>query len=260
MIRIIAIGLPVVLAAALTLPAPLAAQSAAAASTTNVTRVELEAMLTRATENAASASAEPVREQARIEASLIRSRLEAGDLRAGDLVALVVTGQPLLTDTFTVSAARGIDLPGLGEVELSGVLRSELLEHLTRRIATVTSAPVLEAGVLVPLEIRGSVRRPGVYAVPTETPVADVLGVAGGATSADAQGRVRIRRGNQVIWEGHALRSAELMGLSLDQMSVAAGDRMEVAGGGEGFGGLLRPVVLTVGAVATFVAVLVQAF
>jgi protein involved in polysaccharide export with SLBB domain len=260
MIRRFASRLALVLAALSAGHECVSAQSAVAASAANVTRGELEAMLTRAIETGASASAEPVREQAQIEASLIRRRLEAGDLRAGDRIALVVTSQPLLTDTFTVSAERTIDLPGLGDVEVEGVLRSELLDHLSRRISTVTSATVLEARVLVPLEIRGSVLRPGVYAVPTETPVADVLSVAGGATSTQAQGRIRIRRGGDVIWEGHALTSAQLMGLSLDQISVAAGDRLEVAGGSEGFGSLLRTSVLGVGAVATFVAVLVQAF
>src|SRR5688572_28902694 len=179
MIRRVAFRLAFVLLVVLAAYEPLAAQSAAAASAANVTRAELEAMLTRATETGASASAEPIREQAQIEASLIRRRLQTGDLRTGDRIALVVTSQPLLTDTFTVSPDRTIELPGLGGVEVNGVLRSELMDHLSRRISTVTSAPVVEARVLVPLEIRGAVRRPGLYAVPTETPVADVLSVAG---------------------------------------------------------------------------------
>jgi protein involved in polysaccharide export with SLBB domain len=253
---------PFAVALAVLLPAqaPVAAQAAGAvaASRANLTRAELETMLARVTESAAAASAAPVREQARIEAALIRARLAGGDLRPGDRIVLAVEAHPQLTDTFAVTARRSVTLPGTGEIPLEGVLRSELADHLAGHISSFVAEPDVEARVLIALDVRGAVERPGTYAVPAEMPVADVLTLAGGATIADAEDRTRIRRGREVIWEGHALRAAGLIGLSLDQISLGAGDRIEVAGGQSEGGGRLRDGVVAVGAVVSFVAVMVQ--
>lgn len=255
--------LMLVVAGLVAAPAPAVAQAAGAVavSRAHLTRAELTTMLTAATGAAASASAAPLREQARREAELIRSRLTAGDLSAGDRVALTVEGEPLLSDTFTVSEGRTLALPGAGELPLAGVLRSELEEHVARHLASLVSDPRVEARVLIALEIRGAVARPGAYALPAETPVADVLAMAGGATLGNAEEDTRIRRDGDVIWEGHALRAAALMGLSLDHLSLGAGDRIEVPGGGDtGEGdGFLRNALVGVGAAIGFVAVLVQA-
>jgi protein involved in polysaccharide export with SLBB domain len=234
-------------------PAPLTPPRA------NLTRTELESMLERLTETSRSASAGPVREQARIETTLIRSRLAAGDMRAGDRIVLVVAGQPQLTDTFTVSPDRNVALPGLGEVPVDGVLRSELVDRLAGQISRVASEPRVEAHVLISIDIAGAVQRPGRYEIPAELPAADALSVAGGSTLTGAEARARIRRGGDVVWEGLALRSAELMGLSLDQLSLVAGDRIEVPGGDSLWNSQLTKGAVAVGAVASFLAVLFQA-
>jgi protein involved in polysaccharide export with SLBB domain len=247
-------------AALLAAQSQVAAQAAglAASSGANLTRAELEVMLARSTEAAVAASAAPVRVQARTEAALIRSRLAAGDLFGGDRIALAVAARPELTDTFTVSAGRSVTLPGSGEIALRGVLRSELADHLSAHISRTVAEPAVEARVLIAIEVAGAVERPGLYAVPAELRLADVLSVAGGATLADAEARTRIRRGREVIWEGHALHTAALMGLSLDQLSLAAGDVIELPGTGSGLGALLRNGLLAAGAVASFLVVLVE--
>jgi protein involved in polysaccharide export with SLBB domain len=241
--------------------APVDAQATAPPSPAraNLTRAELETMLERLTETALSASAGPVREQARTESGLIRSRLAAGDLRSGDQIVLVVMGQPQLTDTFTVSPGRTVVLPGPGEIAVEGVLRSELADHLARQIARVVPEPRVDAHVLIPIDIGGAVQRPGRYEIPAELPAADALSLAGGPTLTGGDARARIRRGGDVIWEGLALRTAELMGLSLDQLSLAGGDRIEVPGGDSLWNMQLAKRAVAVGAVASFLAVLVQA-
>src|SRR5690606_12762418 len=101
----------------------------------NLTRAELEEMLQSFQETASSSAfSGDARQEARNHAEMIRRRLSEGDLQVGDRIELVVEGHPDLTQTFTVGAGRVLPLPAIGEVQLSGVLRSELQDHLTEYI------------------------------------------------------------------------------------------------------------------------------
>src|SRR5690348_4047544 len=72
---------------------------------------------------------------ARPEAALIRSRLESGDFQTGDRILVRVEGEPQLSDTFTVAPGPALELPQVGSLALSGVLRSELQSRLETHLA-----------------------------------------------------------------------------------------------------------------------------
>jgi protein involved in polysaccharide export with SLBB domain len=194
-----------------------------------LTRTELRELLQRYEETSASgAYSSALREQARTEASLIRQRLEEGDIRVGDRVMLVVEGHTQLSDTFNVVAGRRIVLPDLGDIPLTGVLRSELQGYLTQQVARFIRDPVVQARSLIRLEIMGAVGRPGFYTIPSDFLISDALMMAGGPSSAADVEKLRIQRGPTVIWDGTRLREAVIEGRTLDQLSVRAGDGIHV--------------------------------
>jgi protein involved in polysaccharide export with SLBB domain len=189
-----------------------------------VTRAELQELLARYEAATTSQSAGALREHARMEAALIRQRLDEGDMRVGDRILIHVEGHPQLSDTFNVVAGRKIVMPDIGDVPLEGVLRSELEQHLHEQIGRYVRRPVVRSRALVRLEILGAVGRPGFYAVPSDMLVTDAIMLAGGPAGTADVGKVRIHRGREVLWQGEPMRAAVLEGRTLDQLSVRAGD------------------------------------
>ncbi len=206
-----------------------AAQCATCADSkgSHATRAELEALASRAEEANPSEAAELQRAR-KLEAGRIRARLEEGDFIAGDRVVLLVEGDTALTDTFTVRAGGMLSLPGLPDVSLSGVLRSELQPHLTTHIARYLRNPSVTAASLMRLAVVGEVVRPGFYPVPADVPLADIVMTAGGPTQAADLGRLTIRRGNEEFLSTADLRIAVANGLTVDQLNLRSGDEITV--------------------------------
>lgn len=194
-----------------------------------MTRQELQLLLGRLEQTANSgAFPDETRRKAREEAAMVRNRLEYGDIRVGDQVALVVEGEDSLSQTFTVRAGETLALPGLGEVALRGVLRSELETHLRDYIGKYIREPVVRAESFVRVTISGSVGTPGFFSVEPDRLLTDAIMRAGGpAGDADLNG-IYIQRGSERIWEGAYLQQAIADGRTLDQLSLHAGDQIVV--------------------------------
>lgn len=169
-----------------------------------------------------------LQERARQEADLIRDRLETGDIQVGDKIFLAVGRQAELSDTFNVLSGRKIVLPEIGDVPLQGVLRSELQDYLTRYLGRYIVNPTVLARSLVRLELIGNVGRPGFYTVPSDMPLGDVIMEAGGPAQNAALDRMSVLRRNDRIWQGDALRTAMVEGRTVDQLSLRAGDAINV--------------------------------
>src|SRR5689334_24788744 len=99
--------------------------------------------------------------------SPLRAQQEDQQVRPGDRILLRVTGEPQLTDTFTVIAGPAIDLPTLGTVPLAGVRRDSVEAHLATFPARYLRDPQVRAVVLLRLGVAGEVVRPGFYALPS---------------------------------------------------------------------------------------------
>jgi protein involved in polysaccharide export with SLBB domain len=194
-----------------------------------LSRAELEQLLSQFEETASSSAySGSLRSQARDEANLIRQRLAEGDLRVGDQITLVVEGQQALTGTFTVVVGPKIVLPEIGEVPMTGVLRSELQPYLTSHLSRFLVSPVVHARSLIRIEILGMVGRPGFYMIPSDMLLSETLMQAGGPGASAALDKVKIQRGKEVIWKGDRLREAMIEGRTLDQLSIRAGDGIHV--------------------------------
>lgn len=230
--RNVALLVPVVLGLA---AAPVGAQSPDAtdweAGRLYATRQSLEQMLGKFEEASDSKGySDAVRNIAQGEAGLIRTRLTEGDFQVGDQILLTVAGQPQLTATFPVSTGRVILLPDIGEVSLAGLLRSELREGLETRLAKYIRNPEVYAKSQIRLGIFGEIGNPGYHIIPAEMVITEVLMTAGGPSRTAKQKDMKIRRGNQVIWEGDPLQRAMIEGRTVDQMNLRAGDEIEVPG------------------------------
>jgi protein involved in polysaccharide export with SLBB domain len=212
-------------------PGPAAAQVTAEwdAARVYVTRDALGGMLAQLEEAASSqAYSERLRERARGEASLIRTRLEEGDFQVGDRIHLRVEGEEALSDTFSVSAGRVLDLPSIGRISLGGVLRSELEDHLRQELGRFIREPAVRARSLIRVSITGEVASQGYYVVPTESVLSEALMMAGGPTREAKLDGIRIERGRESIWHGEELARAITEGRTIDQLNLRAGDQIVV--------------------------------
>jgi len=187
------------------------------------------------------------------EAAAIRARLARGDFSVGDRILLQVEGEPTLSDTFTVGLGGQLTLPLVGAVPLGGVLRSELQEYLTRRLAQNLRDPEVRTRSFVRLSIQGAVTHPGYFGVPADALLSDAVMAAGGTTQEANVARLRIERNGKPLWEGKALQQAIAEGRTLDDAGLVAGDQYIVprrggatAGDVLRFGGVLLSIPLTI--------------
>jgi protein involved in polysaccharide export with SLBB domain len=194
-----------------------------------ISRAELEELRTRF-ENAAESPgySNGLRARARLQADAIKARLTEGDFQVGDRVVISVEGQETLTNTFDVGTGRMLVLPGVGNVPLQGVLRSELEPRIAQNVARVIRDPAVHARPLIRLAVTGEVGKPGYYTVPLDGLVTDALMLAGGPTARANLGQLRVERGNALLFSGDSLQQAIIDGKTLNQLNVRAGDRITV--------------------------------
>lgn len=223
-----------------------------------LTRAELQELLVELEAAATSSSySAQIRDQARAEALQVRQRLEEGDIRVGDRVVLVVEGHQQLSDTFNVVMGRRVILPELGEVPLTGVLRSELQQHMDGHVNRYIRNAVVHARALVRVEIAGAVGRPGYYLVPSDVPVSDVLMLAGGPVQQARLDRLSIQRAGQLVWAGERMQEAVVSGKTLDQLSIRAGDSIVVPAHGSTMN-RVRDILLIMGGITSVITIAFQ--
>jgi len=194
------------------------------------TRAELEAMLARY-EGATTASiySDAVRRPAGDEADLIRARLRDGDFEVGDEITLTVAGQANLTNKFTVASGQLLILPDLPDaMPLHGLLRSELPDTVTAFIAKYVRNPQVFVQTSMRIQAIGEIGNVGYHSVPADARLPDVIADIGQPTRTADMDKMRIKRGDETIWEGDALQTAIVQGRTMDQMSLRAGDVIEI--------------------------------
>jgi hypothetical protein len=221
------------LLALLMLLVPVARRAQAGTSTdptqSLASRSQLQAELLEVERVAASTRSDEVRAKKHAQAAQIRQRLSVGDIRVGDRIAVRVLGETSLTDTFTVRAGPSITLPGLTDVQLAGVLRSELRDHITATIKRYIKEPSVEAVPLLRVSVTGEVARPGYYSVPFEALLSDAIMLAGGPTGAGDLRRTVVRRGQATVLDASDVQSAIAGGSTFDKINLIAGDEIAIA-------------------------------
>lgn len=209
-----------------------------ASSSAGSTRAEIEAAIAQADLIIKSPGySSRIKQAKRREAAILRARLNEGDLQPGDQIILSVQGQAELTDTFTVTAGRFVTLPGVADVSVKGVLRSELEEYMTSELRKYLRDPIVHVQTTVRLSVLGSVGRPGFYQVKSEMMVGDALMAAGGPTPGIDPNKTRVERGGAEVMSPEVFAKALADGRTLDQMNLRAGDEILVGGSRTARGG-----------------------
>jgi len=202
-----------------TVARPLAAQDTSNGAVQFETRAELEAQQKDAEAQHRTS-----------EAWLLRNRLQNGDFQEGDRIVLVLHGSPSAADTLIVRAGRVLQLPRMADLQLQGVLRSELNAKVTAHLAEYLKDPTSRATPLLRIGVLGHVGRPGYYYTPADVLLSDAIMRAGGPAGDADLTKIEIRRGSDVIWSHSDARTALTDGLSLDRLHLRAGDEIDVGG------------------------------
>lgn len=250
-----------ILALVFSLTAPLEAQQTDLAATGVLeTREELRALLAELEATASStAYSSSLRDRARTEAELIAERLQRGDFRVGDRVFLLVSiqGQPLISDTLRVVQGPSVFLGEIGEIGLGGVLRSELRGHMADELSRYLRDPRIDqANTFIRLSFVGAVTQQGELYLPAEALMGEALNEAGVGSGGDLE-EVTISRGGTILWDAEAVRMARREGRTLDQMSLQAGDEIQVpeAGGSGGWITIVQVAGGIIGSIGLLLAV-----
>jgi hypothetical protein len=147
-------------------------------------------------------------------------------MQVGDQINLAVVGEHPFTGVFAVAPGRVLLLPGLPEIALKGVLRSEVQDFMKEQLKKYIRDPQVRAQSLIRLSIFGGVTKPGYLqgargipgrARPSWRP-------AGPAGNADPN-RTVVRRNGTIIVSNDAFQEAIVQGRTLDLLNLRAGRR-----------------------------------
>lgn len=220
------------------------------------TRAQIEMSLVEAEKIIASSGySGRIKDAKRKEIELLRSRITDGDLQPGDQVILVVAGESTLTGSFVVGPARTLALPGIPDISVKGLLRSEVPDFLTNELKKYLRNPTVQAYTTMRLSFLGGVGRPGYYQMPAQALLDSAIMTAGGPGGVDPA-NTKIERNGKEILSKEAFRVALVEGRTLDQLNLRAGDEILVGGSrtsaGPGRGGFLGGTLPYLGAITSF--------
>lgn len=185
----------------------------------------------------------------RQEIALLKSRLEDGDLQPGDQVSIQVPGEATLTGVFVVSPTRTISMPGLADLSLRGVLRSEMQDTITAYLKKYVKDPAVHVSTTIRISFLGGIGKPGFYQVASDMMVGEAIMAAGGPGGGVDPSETRIERAGAVIMPKESFREALVAGKTMDQLNLRAGDEFLIGGyrvsGGKGKNlfGTIWPIV-----------------
>lgn len=196
----------------------------------------------------------------REEAFQLRTRLTEGDFEVGDVIIASYEGPQLglnRRDSLVVAAGRVLSMQSpLGDLDLRGVLRSEISDIITQRVARYYKDEVVRVMPLLRLSVTGAARTPGFYQVRPDEPLSTVIMRAGQAPAADLK-KVVVKRGEQTVWSELDVQTAFSDGLTIEQLGMEPGDEINIGLDPTVNGRQTWAYVLQVGA-AVLSAVLVQ--
>jgi hypothetical protein len=176
------------------------------------------------------------------QAALIRARLQDGDYQEGDRVVILLENLPGAgrgdvaanrPDTLTVRMGRVLQFPqakyqGIKDLEIGGILRSELPEKLTSHFALVYNNPILRVTSLVQISVTGAVLRGGFIDIPPDERMTSIFTFAGGLASDADMRKIVIIRGARELMSAKEVQTALDNSMTIDGAHLRAGDQINV--------------------------------
>lgn len=171
-----------------------------------------------------------IKDMKRKEIALLKSRLDDGDLQPGDQVVLAVLNESTLTGNFVVSPSRTLALPGIPDISVRGLLRSEVQDFMSTELKKYIKNPTVTAQTTIRLSVLGGVGRPGYYQLPAQELIDSAIMTAGGPNGGVDPSKSRIERNRVEVLSKDGFRQALIDGRTLDQLNLRAGDEILVGG------------------------------
>jgi hypothetical protein len=164
------------------------------------------------------------------EAFVIRARLRDGDFEVGDRIDVRYDGVPISrSDSLVVESGRVVRLgEPMGDLVLTGVLRSELQDSVAARVDKYYRSEKVHVAQRLRLTVLGGVRSPGPLYARVDTPLSEVIVRAGGSDPNTDLTNVVIKRSGQVVMERRDVQTALTDGLTLERLGLLAGDEIVV--------------------------------
>ncbi len=197
------------------------------------TRAELEARLVEIDKIQQGIYSEGIKQQSRVEATMIRDRLRDGDFQVGDQlevhlsVAVAPGGQPI-NGAFAVGPDQMLQLPDLPPIPLHGVLRAEVKDYMTEFMSRLFKDQTVQVNPTIRLTIMGGVKNPGFYQVPADLTLPDAIEKAGGFGGGTDLSKTVIKRSNEELWGEEEMSRAITAAVTLDQLNLRSGDELVV--------------------------------
>jgi polysaccharide export outer membrane protein len=143
-------------------------------------------------------------------------------LRPGDVIKLTVWREPDWSGEFPIDESGVATLPRLGAIKVTGLSPDSLRHFVANSLGVFLRNPSIEITLLRRIQVLGAVNKPGLYPVPPTITVADVVALAGGATSEGKSDQVILRRG------GRDVRIKFDKGTRLSDTPIRTGDQLYV--------------------------------
>ncbi len=162
------------------------------------------------------------------ELAALTERLQTGDFHVGDRFLFALRQDSVRVDSVTVRDSLNIRILNLPEVSLKGVLRSELDDKLSAHVARFLRGATVTTSLYTRVSVLGAVGRPGVYYVPPDQVISDVVMLAGGPAPEANLGELEIRRGGVTILSRKDSKRAIKDGRTLEQLDLQSGDEVTI--------------------------------
>lgn len=118
----------------------------------------------------------------------------ADALRPGDVIRLSIWREPDLSGEYTVDKDGVVTFPKVGTQRVTEVSPDSLRASLVSAYRVYLRNPSIDVTLLRRVNVLGAVQKPGLYPVDPTMTVADVIALAGGATSLGDPRKVELRR------------------------------------------------------------------
>lgn len=168
------------------------------------------------------------RTAAQSEVGAIRLRLQTGDFRVGDRFVLTLRQDVERTDTVSVRDSLKAAVLNLPEINLAGVLRSELEDRMSAHVARFLRNASVKTSVLTRVAVTGAVLRPGFIYVAPDRPINDLVTLAGGPAPTANLDQIIVHRGSAEILSAKASKRVVKEGRTLESLDVQSGDEVRV--------------------------------